>query len=348
MNPKFSIIMPVYNTGEILRTAVDSILHQTYTDFELLLVDDGSKEYTARICDEYASIDSRIKTFHKKNGGISEARNFGLKHADGDYIGFCDHDDEYLPDYLMLVAKEIDKYSPDYVKVGKICIEESKNNVEERMPVCSQRTFLNNQQISDKVCSLINLRVLACVWDGFFARHLYNDHHVEFDTSYRHGGEDFLFNETLFKYVRSLSLIPNLLYIHYCRMSLSTSSKFYDDVWEHIFDEQKSILSLISHRNCVLDNQLADYNLQLIVNITSFYLYGIKLGKSYRQIKPYVNEYFQICTQINGKATRHNTNWKTTNLALNHLAFYKYLFYLFTHRQYYAIYLILNLKTKLS
>ena len=91
--PNISVIVPVYNTEKYLHRCIDSILAQTYTDFELLLINDGSKDNSGKICDEYATKDSRIKVFHKENGGVSSARNVGLDNAKGEWITFCDADD---------------------------------------------------------------------------------------------------------------------------------------------------------------------------------------------------------------------------------------------------------------
>lgn len=90
--PKISVIVPVYNAEKWLRRCVDSILAQTYTDFELLLVDDGSTDGSGAICDEYATLDARIRPFHKPNGGVSSARNLGLDNARGEWICFVDSD----------------------------------------------------------------------------------------------------------------------------------------------------------------------------------------------------------------------------------------------------------------
>ena len=92
-NPKISVIVPVYNAEKYLQRCVDSILAQTFTDFELLLIDDGSKDKSGEICDEYAKKDNRVKVFHKENGGVSSARNLGLDNAQGEWIAFIDGDD---------------------------------------------------------------------------------------------------------------------------------------------------------------------------------------------------------------------------------------------------------------
>lgn len=93
ISPEVSIIIPVYNTEQYLPRCIDSILSQTFTDFELLLIDDGSKDGSGKICDEYSAKDSRIRVFHKENGGVSSARNLGLRNAQGEWIIFIDSDD---------------------------------------------------------------------------------------------------------------------------------------------------------------------------------------------------------------------------------------------------------------
>lgn len=106
--PQISVIVPIYNTEKYLHRCIDSILAQTFTDFELLLVDDGSNDHSGAICDEYARRDPRVRVFHKKNGGVSSARNLGLDNAKGEWIAFCDADDwvdksmyKYMHDRLM-------------------------------------------------------------------------------------------------------------------------------------------------------------------------------------------------------------------------------------------------------
>lgn len=95
-----TVIVPVYNAEKYLHRCIDSILAQTFTDFELLLIDDGSKDNSGTICDEYAAKDSRVRVFHKENGGVSSARNLGLDNAQGEWITFVDSDDWVRSDFL--------------------------------------------------------------------------------------------------------------------------------------------------------------------------------------------------------------------------------------------------------
>ena len=101
-NPKISIIVPVYNVEQYLRRCIDSILNQSFADFELLLIDDGSKDKSGAICDEYAAKDSRIRVFHKENGGVSSARNIGLENARGEWLSFIDGDDVITEGYFNI------------------------------------------------------------------------------------------------------------------------------------------------------------------------------------------------------------------------------------------------------
>ena len=98
MEPKISIIVPVYNAELYINKCIDSILNQSFKDFELILVNDGSTDNSGRMCEEYGSKDNRIKVFHKENGGQATARNMGLDIAKGDYVGFIDSDDWIDPD----------------------------------------------------------------------------------------------------------------------------------------------------------------------------------------------------------------------------------------------------------
>lgn len=109
-SPEISVIVPVYNAEKYLNRCIDSILAQTYTDFELLLIDDGSTDNSGKICDEYAEKDTRIRVFHKENGGASSARNVGLDNACGEWIAFADSDDYVFPEWLsiFIIAEDID------------------------------------------------------------------------------------------------------------------------------------------------------------------------------------------------------------------------------------------------
>ena len=114
--PKVSVIVPVYNSEKYLPETIDSILNQKFADFELILIDDGSKDSSGVICDSYAAKDSRVRVIHKENGGICSARNAGLKIARGEYLAFCDNDDKYLPNLLEDNYELAKEYNADIVR----------------------------------------------------------------------------------------------------------------------------------------------------------------------------------------------------------------------------------------
>ncbi len=115
IKPKISIIVPVYKAEKYLHRCVDSILAQTFTDFELLLIDDGSPDSSGEICDQYASVDSRVRVFHKPNGGVSSARQCGLDNAQGEYTIHADPDDWVEPDMLQELYAEAKRSNADMV-----------------------------------------------------------------------------------------------------------------------------------------------------------------------------------------------------------------------------------------
>lgn len=111
MSALVSVVIPVYNVEQYLKECVDSVLNQTYSDYEIILVDDGSTDNSGKLCDSYLSVDNRIKVIHRKNGGLSAARNTGLDAASGDYIYFLDSDDYIEPvtlEHLVHTAKTDD------------------------------------------------------------------------------------------------------------------------------------------------------------------------------------------------------------------------------------------------
>ena len=110
-----SVVVPVFNTEKFLPNCLDSIKNQQFSDFEVILVDDGSTDKSSSICDKYAEIDDRFTVYHRKNNGVSAARNYGISCAKGDYITFVDSDDYIFPFYFKEIGKIINESSPDVV-----------------------------------------------------------------------------------------------------------------------------------------------------------------------------------------------------------------------------------------
>ncbi|REC32093.1 glycosyl transferase family 2 [Enterococcus pseudoavium] len=127
---EISIIVPVYNVEKYLEKCINSILKQTFTDFELILVDDGSPDNSGAICDQYAEKDARVKVIHKENGGLSDARNAGIEVAKGKYLGFVDSDDYIADDMYGLLYNNIVKEGADMSICGIYDVYEGKKPIE--------------------------------------------------------------------------------------------------------------------------------------------------------------------------------------------------------------------------
>lgn len=125
--PLISIIVPVYNTLEYLTRCVETLLAQTYTNIEILLVDDGSTDETGALCDQLAEWDGRIRVFHKENGGSSSARNLGIANASGTYLGFVDSDDYVESDMYELLYNAVEKHGVKVAQVGRDELDENGN-----------------------------------------------------------------------------------------------------------------------------------------------------------------------------------------------------------------------------
>src|SRR5699024_3815218 len=118
MSEKVTVIVPVYNVEDYLEKCIDSLLNQTYKNLEIILVNDGSTDDSANICDRYSHQDERVKVFHRNNGGLSDARNAGLKNVTGDYITFIDSDDYAETILIEEALKAIKKYNSEVVIYG--------------------------------------------------------------------------------------------------------------------------------------------------------------------------------------------------------------------------------------
>lgn len=188
--PKISIIVPVYNAEKYLCQCLDSILNQSFKDFELLLIDDGSKDGSGRICDEYAEKDKRISVWHQENQGVSVARNVGLEHAQGEWIYFPDSDDIVMIDAfsMMMSIIEEDTY---YVMCGYMVYNETGE--------CTYSISAQHQKIIDKDAALMEMfaptdyRYNGYLWNKLFKASIIKENNLSFVRGIKFN-EDRLFN----------------------------------------------------------------------------------------------------------------------------------------------------------
>ena len=145
-----SVIVPIYNVEKYLRRCVDSIIAQTYSNLEIILVDDGSPDNCPAICDEYAKKDSRVRVIHQKNGGLSAARNAGLDAASGDYIGFVDSDDYIALNMYEKLYNTLRNNSADLAICSIECVDGSGNPLNLYSQISDN--FLKNNDIMKILC----------------------------------------------------------------------------------------------------------------------------------------------------------------------------------------------------
>lgn len=204
---KISIIVPVYNAEQYIARCIDSLLNQSYINFELLLVDDGSTDSSGIICDEYSAKDNRVRVFHKVNEGVSSARNLGLDNARGEYIVFCDADDYVSNEWLTAYSDAIDN-NIDFAVQG---FYEVKGH--EISPRRLMRKYYNKDAKKQLIIDLLEDDSFGYIWIKLFRRTIIEKYNIRFN-EFCKLGEDSLFISNYLMYAESIISIDKLNY-HY-------------------------------------------------------------------------------------------------------------------------------------
>lgn len=214
--PQISIIVPVYKVEKYIGKCIDSIIAQNNPNWELLLIDDGSPDNSGKICDEYAGKDTRIRVFHKQNGGVSSARNLGLQHYRGEWVCFIDSDDYISPDFLNLPTHNKSLIiQKSYIKVDENYIETGKHSVESM--IMSNKEACNRFFVKKRTSAL---------WDKLFHKTIIGQNKFNEKISI---GEDFLFYLSLFKDVQSYTFCSSGCY-YYVERSGSAMGRINKDM----------------------------------------------------------------------------------------------------------------------
>lgn len=216
-----SIIIPIYNTGDRLVRCLDSVMAQTMTDFECLMVDDGSTDRSPAIIDEYAARDPRFMAVHKPNGGVSSARNEGLKRACGEWVAFLDSDDELKPCHLEKMIGAADD-STDIVMTG---FEQIKNNEVVHSHAYESHIYKGKEGIAQFLSDTDVLNYMV-PWDRMYRRSVMVQNDVKFDTNLSLS-EDRLFCYSYLLFTRGVATIAEKTYIHDASDETSLSFRFY-------------------------------------------------------------------------------------------------------------------------
>ncbi|MDE6626106.1 MAG: glycosyltransferase [Lachnospiraceae bacterium] len=219
VNPKLSIIVPIYNGEEHIKKTVRNLLNSSYRNLELLLIDDGSTDASLALCKKLAESDSRIKVYHKTNGGIGDARNFGLAHATGDYIGFCDQDDEISEDmYQKMISRIVSDGSQAAIcgcyrqkrNGGKVVFEQYTDNVFDG-PLITEKLLFPMLFSGFAVHSNPEISIYMNIWKCIISRQLINDNTMKFHTFVTHE-DDFIMLLQLLLHAEKISTLSDILY----------------------------------------------------------------------------------------------------------------------------------------
>lgn len=214
-----SVIVPVYNVEKYLEKCIKSIINQTYHNLEIILVNDGSKDNSGKICDFWEEKDPRIKVIHKENGGLSDARNTGMKIAKGEYIGFVDSDDYINSNFYEILMMNINRYKADIstCSIRKFSEEEV---LDESLSLNEKvYTFITEEALSD----LIDENILnQTVWNKLYKREVINNIYFEFGKIH----EDVFWTYQVFGNAKKVVFVNQELYYYLQRLGSIMNSKF--------------------------------------------------------------------------------------------------------------------------
>ena len=233
---KVSIIIPVYNVERYIDNCLKSLINQTYKNIEIILVDDGSSDESYRICENYSKEYSFIKLFHKKNGGPSSARNYGIEKATGEYICFVDSDDYVSEKYIENLL--IDDFDLSFGGLVDVCGDKKIER-----PVCSEIQKYYDKDMYVKLLENSENDLFNSPCCKLFKKSIIERNNIRYDESL-HMGEDLIFNINYLKYCNSLVMIPDCLYFYNRDIGSSLTKKFEFERWnteKNVYYEYKAL-----------------------------------------------------------------------------------------------------------
>ena len=287
--PKISVIVPVYNTEKYLRRCVDSILAQTFKDFELLLINDGSTDGSGAICDEYAQKDSRVRVFHKENGGVSSARNLGLENAQGKWITYVDGDDWIEPTMYEELYKKAIEDNADVVYSDLKMVFKDK----EEYYSIAKHSWDKKEMMKNYIASVWTCLVYAIVRrDVYEANNLKSPTHLCYC-------EDFWLSVRLFHFAKKISYINKAFYSYY-RVNETSRMNNLDKKTEK--DEQTAYLETIEFfkEQGVVDRYEQELSWRILKGKQEMVLDSSR-HKEFLVMYPTSHKYIWTCPYINKK-----------------------------------------------
>lgn len=232
-----SIIVPVYNAALYLKDCIESILSQSYVQFELILVDDGSTDQSGTICDQYMQKDERVRVFHLQNGGVSAARNFGMKKALGNYFMFVDSDDEMEPGALHEVAQDFIQNADVYILGMKVVGNQGEEIIVPENGIFDESTF------GDMYIELYKKFIINSPVNKVFKKSLISNN-ICFPINISLG-EDLNFCNAYLRNCKKIVTLNKALYVYKQRDSGSLTTRYYENLFTiyqaHYWDVVKTI-----------------------------------------------------------------------------------------------------------
>lgn len=291
---KISIIVPVYNAENYLHRCIDSILAQTYTDFELLLINDGSKDNSGAICDEYVAKDSRVRVFHKENSGVSATRNLGLKEAQGEYIIFLDSDDWLAQNTIEVLLNTQKKYNANCVVYG---FNQTSGNI---WAPQSDKIYEKIVELKKDFVYQLNTELLSSSVNKLYKKGLI----VKLFPENMAFGEDLLFSLDYLEQCNCIVFIKDALYQHEVYNKSSLTHTFNTKRFEDIERIQKRILEFANDKqeHGLFNKYISD----CIRIIRSF----IATDKSHQEKKSTLNKWLSNSYLKDVKLKEHNIIWQ--------------------------------------
>lgn len=240
--PFFSIVLPIYNVEKYLNRCIDSILKQGFDDYEIILVDDGSKDSCGQLCDEWSVRNKKIRTIHKENAGLGYARNTGLNAAQGEYILFLDSDDYIRPGMLSKVHNAVCENDVDAVFFGFERIDKNGKSVLQLKPcpekcLYTDKSEIMNQLLPDFIARnpytgvSRNLRISA--WNCCLNREFLIKNELKFVSERDYISEDVYFYIELFACLQKVSIMDDIFYC-YCQNEGSLTFSYKKDRYERL------------------------------------------------------------------------------------------------------------------
>ena len=218
-----SVIIPVYNVEKYLQQCIDSVRNQTYSDLEIIVVDDGSTDNSGCICDRYATTDERIIVIHKENGGLSEARNTGLSIARGEYVYYLDSDDYLRENAIEILVERASQERADFVFFDCETIYEDFEDSEYREEFFKKHTYDTDSGTRVLKAQQDQYEYCPCVPFMFFRRDFLNQNELRFENGMMH--EDELFTVLAYIHAKIVAQVKHRLYIRRLRANSIMSDK---------------------------------------------------------------------------------------------------------------------------